>query len=925
MPDPLTPPANADPAVPAGSDLFDSPPPNYRQIGQMLAAGQADFAAGKSVITGLSGFIAHPLDTLLTWLATGLAWFLSKVLCIVAFLMRVITAVDDGAAPGMSAVIRNSLAHVFNLPSGGTAKRKIAADLQSEQTAAQLGQIIIGALKSGVAGSAGTTLQPSDTAATTFLGLMARMGVEGWIDGFVAEAIGGEHLASVLELVPMMNQVLGLGRVSRRALQPLVKILVADPFTAKLHLEYRPAHLSEGAIIREYLRGKMTDTELDTALGKQGYSPAAITALINLNQKDLTLADVDYLVARNHWSMAQGVTALRDQGYSETTARILLNLAEQKRLDDLDAKHLELYLAAYERGEIDEGAMQSAVQSSSLPDAEKAILAPLAIARRQLNVKHLTLGQVETMIKAHIMNLDDLRMWMTRENYPEDEQTLLEIYLLGEITNADQAHAAKAAKAKAAADAAAAKAAKAQAAADAAAAKLATKGVSTATFEALVENGQRTFDEFTAFLQAQGLPPASITDLEDLLHQKIAAKQAAAEAHQALLAGAGDKHLPLSQVESAVIAGILPMSDLQTFMTQQKFAADDIATAVKYVQSKLDAANAKTQSAAASAAAASAKGVSLPNLERAARLGLTTPADYAAALTAAGFDAHAVDLMTGILKAQIAADQETLAQRTAAAAKAATRAISLPELERAVIAGVQPMSAYQAQLVSLGYQAADVATLVALLQLQLDHAQDVAAKRAAAAAKLAAKHLSLSEIERAVKLHVMTLDQYRAQLADLGFTVEDIGVLAASLLADIAATAAAAAKQSSVDSTLAGRGVSLAQEQALVKDGLSSLESYNAFLRNQGYSADVAAQLTQLLSDQLDQAATAAAQHEIAAARAAQRSISLADEEKAVINGIRSLDDYQALLVDLGFSAFDQDTLIALLELRLQPAAAPAA
>jgi hypothetical protein len=529
------------------------------------------------------------------------------------------------------------------------------------------------------------------------------------------------------------------------------------------------------------------------------------------------------------------------------------------------------------------------------------------------------------MIKAHVMNLDDLRTWMTRENYPVEEESLLEIYLMGQITTADEAAGAKRQKAidaKTAADARAAK--QKQAAADAAA-KAATKGLSIATFESLVESGLRSFDEFTAFLKELNIPPASIAALVELLHEKIDTKEATEAAHEALTAAAAIKHLPLSQIEAAVIAGAIPISDLAQFMTQQKFAQTDIDTALTYVQGKIDDATAKAAAAEAAKAAAAVKGISLPNLERAARLGLVAPADYSAALTSAGFDAHSVDLMTALLNSQIAADQNTLAQRAAAAAAAAKKNISLPALEKAVIAGLQPMGAYQAQLVALGYDAGDVATLVGLLQLQVDTAADVATKKAAAAAKLGVKNLSLAEIERAVRLGVLSVDQYRADLAGIGFAPADIAILAASILAELAATKAAEAKQAAIAAALKNKGVSLAQEQQLVKDGISTLDAYTAFLRTQGYSDTVAAQLTQLLSDQMDQAALAAQKHADAAARAAQKDISLASEEKAVIDGIRTLDDYDALLVKLGFNDTDQATLIALLELRMPAPEVPAA
>jgi hypothetical protein len=925
MADPVTQPGGADQDVPSGQDRYDVPPANYRLIGQMFAAGQADYKASKPEDKfSLYKFVTDGFDGVLSLVAIIIAAILSKLLCVVAYLMRIITSIDDAAAPGMAAVVKNSLGHVFGVDVGAK-DRKIATSVAGGAMGTLIGQSIIDALESAVPKSADKTLQPDDTAAKNFLAMMARIGVEGWIDGFVAEAIGGTHAAAILELVPMMNEVMGLGRLSRRALTPLVKVLVSDPFTNKLHMTYRPAHLSEGETLMRYFRGKLTDAELDTALGKLGHSPGNITELVAQHRPGVPHADVAYEFMWGRLSDTQAFDALLGDGIDKATAATIINAPGQRRLDDLNRARLEIHLDAYERGDIDAAALSTAVDASRVPEAEKRFMEDQAILRRELRPKHLSLGQVETMIKAHIMNLDDLQTWMTRENYPADEQTLLELYLLGEIGSADDAKAAKIQKAKDAKIAKDAKDAKTAQDAIDAAARLATKGLTTATFEALVEAGLRSFDEFTAFLQQQSLPPASITALVDLLHAKIAAKEAAQAAHDAVLHNAGEKHLPLSQIEAAVLAGTIPIDHLEAFMLQQKFSAEDIATALGYVQGKLDAAAAKAQTAADAAAAAKIKGVSLPNLERAARLGLTTPEDYSAALTAAGFDPHSVDLMTGILNSQIAADQATLAQRTAAAARAAVKNISLPDLERAVINGLQPMSTYQAQLVTLGYEPGDVATLVSLLQLQVDNAHEVAAKKLQAAARAAEKNLSLSEIERAVRLHVLSMDQYRAELADLGFSIEDIGVLAASMLAELAAAAAAAAKQTGAAGALAEKGVSLAQEQQLVKAGLSSLDAYNAFLRTQGYSVATAAQLTQLLSDQIGQAATAAQQHDIAAARAAQRNISLADEETAVIKGIRSLDDYYALLVELGFNPIDQATLISLLELRMQTAAAPAA
>lgn len=920
MGDFFTPGPNPEPIVPAGSDSFDVPQPNYRAIGQMLEKGRQDAAGATTTKGGIADFFSHPIDTLLTWLAYLLAWILSKLLCIVAFLLRLITTVDDNAAPGFDAVIRSSLEHVFQLPVGGTTSRKLAAGLDTKGAAASIGKTIITALTAGVVTSSGQTIQPGTAAAEQFLGKLAHIGIEGWVDGAIEETLSLGRWKALLELVPIMSDVLGLGRLSRRVLTPHLKILVEDPSTWFLNSQYRPTLLAEGTAVREHLRGRLSRTDLDSLLGKLGHSPANIDALLNINTKQLSIDEVDFLRSHGVYADQTALQILENDGWDQVSAQYLLNIAEQRRMDKWNLQLLDDSLAAFKAGEIDQTQLHETVINSDLPQEEQNFVENIAVTRRLLNVKHLTLSEVEAMIKAHIMSLDDLRVWMTRENYPPDEQTFLELLLLGKVTTADQVAQAKADKAAATAAAAKAKADKAAATAAAAALKLQQKGVSLATFEKLVQNGQRTFADFTTFLQQQALQAPAIQDLVDNLHATIDKQTAAATAHDALVSTSTEKHVPLSQVETSVVQGSLTMQDLTNFLVSQNYAAADQQIITDYVQAKIDAAQAQAAAKTSATGAAAAKGISLPDLERAARLGLTTVDAYSAALDAAGYDAASRDLMVGILQNQITSDTATLATRKKAMAAAAKQQISLPNLEQAVIQGLRPIADYTAELSLLGYDAADQQTMTELLQVRVDNAKAVAAKQATARADLATKNISLADLERAVKLGVATIDQYNAALASVGYDANDQAILSASLLAQVAQVKQAATKAAAASKALGKKGVSLAQEQALVKTGVLRLDAYGAFLTDQGYSATDAANLQALLSLQIDQAKVAAALHDAAAAKAQDRAISLAKEEQAVIAGVRTMNDYAGLVAQLGYDDVDQATLIDLLSQKVAAA-----
>src|SRR5215469_3098872 len=908
--------------VPSGTDSYGVHTPNYRQIGQALGSGMRDAGIGGPKSGWVAKFFSDPIGTILTFAAYLTAWLLAKLLCIISYLMRLVTSIDDAAAPGIDAVVRASLEHVFGVEVGGSPARRVAAGVRGEDTAKQIGKKITDALTGSVTASVGNVLEPSTAAADHFLGQMARMGVEGWIDGFVAEAVGGERLSSILELVPIMGEVLGLGRISRQVLMPVLKIQVQEPYTWFLNLKYRPAVLPEAIAVRENLRGKMTDNKLDEVLGKLGHSAQNIQALINANSKMLSVGDVDFLVKHGTWSQDRGIQELRNDGWDVGKAGVLANLSEQRRIEAHHQKVLDAALASYVKREIELDQLNHFLTSFTLPEGEQDAFIHMADSLRELNVKHLSLGEVEQLVRAHIMNLDDVRTWMTREGYPQEEQIPLETYLLGKITTADEAAASRKAAADARAQAARLRQQRQAAAAAGAAARAEVKGVSMATMEHLVETGKRTFGDFQTYLHDLGLQPAAIQDVVDNLHSIIDAKNLAAQQHAALAAEADLKHIPLSQIEKAVIAGTLTMQDLQNFLKSQEYAAADQALIQNYVQSQIDAKKATATRKAGAAATAAAKKISLAELERAARLGLITVAAYSAALDAAGFDPHSRDLLVGILEDQIAADAVALAKRKAAAAKAAAGKISLTQIEQAVIGGVRPITDYTAALSQLGYDASDQETLTELLQQRVDHAAGVIAKQKAAAAKLADKDISLAELQRAVKLGVATIDDYTAALEDAGFDPTDQAILRASLLAEVAAAKQAATRRNSISKALGKKGISLAQEEQLVKDGILTVDAYTQFLTQQGYSQADAENLTALLQMKLDQAQAAAKLHAAAAAKAQDKEISLGAEEKAVIDGNRTMADYQALLVDLGYDAVDQATLVSELATRVAAARA---
>ena len=358
---------------------------------------------------------------------------------------------------------------------------------------------------------------------------------------------------------------------------------------------------------------------------------------------------------------------------------------------------------AYVDGNLDLASFQNLVSGSGLTDVEQSWILSVANIKRQSKVTHLSLGQIEQGVLDGILNLNDVKTWANRVNMPADEEAYLELMILFKQSKetatavakaaAAQAKAAAAAKAKATAAAEKAAAAKAQAA---------DKGVTVAQAETLVKDGLWTFDQLTAFLTAKGYGGDAIDAIVSLLHASIAATAAKTSTATAAKTAAGAKGLNLATVEKATVDGILTIADLQNFLTNDGYSAENAQVIVELTQEAIATAQTKAAAKAAATAKAADKQISLPELEHAVRLGLTPISSYNAALTAAGFDAMSVTLLDGILNDQIAADKATATKLAGLAAAGATVGISISQLEQEVINGIRPIADYTTTLAQLG-------------------------------------------------------------------------------------------------------------------------------------------------------------------------------------------------------------------------------
>jgi hypothetical protein len=697
-----------------------------------------------------------------------------------------------------------------------------------------------------------THIEPSTAQAERYLGTMASFAIEGWLEGWIVEFLtsllpGVGNIETFAELDDIMANVMGFGRLSRRVLSPLIDATTVTPMEWHVNKTYRHKLLSAGEVARQVARGRWTREKGIEELARQGYSNDRIEALLLAAEKVFSPSDVRTFVGRGHWTRDQGIAHLKDQGYTEDKALDALRLEGLRRFDELETQEANALVSAYANRDIDRAQFGGMLADLVQIDTERALFTEKAELLRSLNVKRLTISQVEQMVKSGVLSVIDYRNAARREGYPEDDVLALELQLRYEIDEATE-----------------------------------------------LREHRRQAAEDRALEQTERDAAA-------------AARKAAVEADRAARARG-----PLSKLERAAVLGLIPFSRLEEVLAHD-YDPDTVAILLDVVEAERAAYLEREARAAEAEKRAPARGLSVSDMRAAVRAGVLTLAEFRAGLVAAGLDAGDADVLTATLAAQIDDRADAQRLREAAAAEARKRSIDLGRFEQLVRRGARTLGQYDAQLAALGFDDVDRAAMVDLLQLQIADDAAARAQRDTAGRELAARGLSLDQFERAVILGVKTLDEYSAFLLAERFTADASVALRALLEERVTEANAARARRTAQGDRTGQPDLPLATLRRAARLGVISPNAYAARLARDGYNPDdVAIDLELLLLEIAE--IQAQRQRRAAAERDAQtRNLSLAQVEQAVKRGLAALDDYRARAAQLGYAGDDLELLVELL------------
>jgi hypothetical protein len=413
------PPEDGTPPVP------DIPVPDYASQAQQFLAGLGLAGAWDDF---WRGYHEHKLpggSLLITLFASALDDILAAG-------MKVLTAMQGANTGGFFDFLAATLHDLTGVEFSSTQMQSSFAKGGTLGANANIGGQFLKMLTGEMQPTQQITPESGFTAASAFLGYSMNF------------AIREANLAVFAELLPIeanifgglreygegMADALGLGRLTRLAMAPIMKVLVADPLTWYFNQQYRPTLLPVPSMFKALWRGGMQQSDVNTFLGYLGYSAQAIE---QLEIDAATLPPISSYVAQTRTGLISTddlKDALQEAGIRPDDTDTYLNgIAALRAEADLQAQK-EQWLQLYRDRWIDHDECLTQLQALGLYDVEVKYALGRVAPYLENTHRELSQGEVEQAFLDALVGMDYVMEWATRQGYNSVDQQILQYALL---------------------------------------------------------------------------------------------------------------------------------------------------------------------------------------------------------------------------------------------------------------------------------------------------------------------------------------------------------------------------------------------------------------------------------------------------------------------------------------------------------------
>jgi hypothetical protein len=299
-------------------------------------------------------------------------------------------------------------------------------------------------------------------AARRFLGFAMSWAVREGNVAALGEVAGLGAIENFRQYGVAMSRNIGIGRLVRMALRPLVDVTVATPLEWALNKQYRPKLLTPASATHAWLAGKFTAEQLLEECRLQGYSEDRISALITQAIRDLTPHQIGALLSTAQITEEDARTYLKRTGYNDENVDLYFRAEEAIALQGAQQILLSRGLNELVEGSLEPSEFDALMDRIGFTEAFKRKMSSVAGELTRMPRKSVSWGEMRKAFLDGITDIREVEDYLIRTGYRQSDRQLRLIQLLTDgkkKAEADKARAEREAEREAKRAAAAAKAA----------------------------------------------------------------------------------------------------------------------------------------------------------------------------------------------------------------------------------------------------------------------------------------------------------------------------------------------------------------------------------------------------------------------------------------------------------------------------------
>lgn len=261
--------------------------------------------------------------------------------------------------------------------------------------------------------------------AERILGYNVGTTLESWIGKVVSTTPLTKWIPNWADLDDVMQQTLGLGRINRRIMGPLLKILVADPFSWDLNRTFAPTLFNAGQLVRLRNRKVLGDSEFFEQMSWLGYDENKAAKMRNLVSRLPEKEDIAKMLELTLITPERATEIYEALGFTETGAAIMTAVTEDDKIRNINNAVESTARDMFRDREIDESTLEVTLRQAGRSQAEIEAFVGLARIQRA-RPRSVGRGVMEEGFKKNMIPLGRLREFYVTEGYSLDDRVLLE-------------------------------------------------------------------------------------------------------------------------------------------------------------------------------------------------------------------------------------------------------------------------------------------------------------------------------------------------------------------------------------------------------------------------------------------------------------------------------------------------------------------